>query len=360
MSSIFLGPKQYVQQEGALAEAGKALAPFGRRPLVLGDALVLSIVRPTLEKQLKAAGLAPSFVLFGGECNQSEVLRLMDIAKKENLDLIVGTGGGRGLDTSRMVANRLQFPLVTIPTSSATCSAASAAAVLYEKGVRIETINGKGAELCLVDSGIISRAPNKLLAAGMGDALSKYYEGKPIYDNGTDHDTPTQAAMTLSIQLREAILENGLQAMEDVQAKKNSPAVEKMVETSLLLTGVISGLGGSKFRIAVAHALLYGLTVLPQLHDNLHGETVSWGIVVQLCLEKKEKELDIILPFFKKLGLPLTLKDLKLENVEDPLFWEGLKRTCAKGSSVHNLPVPVDEKKLFDAIIEADKRARAL
>ncbi len=360
MISIFLGPKQYVQKDGALEEAGKALAPFGRRPLILSDATVSAIIQPTLEKQLGAAGLSPSFVRFGGECSQTEVLRLMDIARKEKLDFIVGTGGGRALDTSRMVANRLQCPLVTVPTSCATCSSASAAAVLYEKGVRLETINGKGAELCLVDSGIISRAPAKLLAAGMGDALSKYYEGKPVYERGTDHETSTQAAMTLSIQLRNAILENGLQAMKDVQAKKNSPAVEKMIETSLLLTGVISGLGGSKFRIAVAHALLYGLTVLPQLHDNLHGETVSWGIVVQLCLEKNEKELAIILPFFKKLGLPLTLKDLKLENVEDPRFWEGLKRTCVPGSSVHNLPFPVDEKKLFDAIVEADKRARAI
>jgi glycerol dehydrogenase len=360
MISIFLGPKQYVQKEGALEEAGKALAAFGRRPLILADSVVSAIIRTTLEKQLPAAGLSPSFALFGGECSQSEILRLMDIVKKEKLDLIVGTGGGRALDTSRMVADRLKFPLVTIPTSSATCSSASAAAVLYEKGIRLETINGKGAELCLVDSGIISRAPAKLLAAGMGDALSKYYEGKPVYEKGTNHDIPTQAAMNLSIQLRQAILENGIQAMKDVGAKKNSPAVEKMIETSLLLTGVISGLGGSKFRIAVAHALLYGLTVLPQLHDNLHGETVSWGIVVQLCLEKNEKELDILLPFFKKLGLPLTLKDLKLENVEDPLFWEGLKRTCVPGSSVHNLPFPVDEKKLFDAIIDADKRARAL
>jgi glycerol dehydrogenase-like iron-containing ADH family enzyme len=136
--------------------------------------------------------------------------------------------------------------------------------------------------------------------------------------------------------------------------------VEKVVEANILLTGIIGGLGGSKFRVAVSHALLYGLTVLPHVHQNLHGEMVSFGVIVQLCLEKNEKELKVLLPFFSRLGLPMTLKSLGLANVEDPLFWEGLKRTCVKGSSVHNMPFPVDEQKLYHAMMEADERARSL
>jgi glycerol dehydrogenase len=81
--------------------------------------------------------------------------------------------------------------------------------------------------------------------------------------------------------------------------------------------------------------------------------------VVQLCLEKNEKELQAILPFFSHLGLPLTLKGLGMANVEDPLFWDGLKRTCAPGSSIHNMPFPVEERKLYQAMLEADERAKA-
>ena len=359
MINIFLAPKQYVQREGILAEAGNYLKVFGRRPLVLGDSMVLSIVRPILEDQLSKTGLSPSFVTFGEECSKGEILRLVEIARQQNLDFIVGTGGGKAIDTSRMVAERLRLPLLTMPTSAATCSAASSAAVVYEKGVRQETINGKGAELVLVDSGIIAKAPTRLLAAGMGDALSKWYEGKPTYDQKEQHDSATQAAMTLSTQVRETIFAHGLEAKRNTEIKKNSGAVETIIETNILMTGVISGLGGSQFRIAVAHALLYGLTVLPQVHQNLHGEMAAFGIVVQLCLEKNEKELKVILPFFSQLGLPLTLKELGMGNVEDPLFWEGLKRTCVPGSSVHNLPFAVDEKKLYEAMLEADERARA-
>ncbi len=359
MIEIFLGPKQYIQREGVLAEAGNYLKPFGRRPMVLGDELVLSIVRPTLEDRLHAANLSPSFVLFGEECSLAEISRLEGIVRRENLDFIVGTGGGKALDTARMTAERVKLPLITIPTSAATCSAASAAAVVYEKGVRQSTVNGKSADLVLVDSTILSQAPFRLLAAGMGDALAKWYEGKPCYEQMKDPDSATQSALTLSTQVKQTILALGLEAKEHVSAKKNSPSVERMVEASILLTGVIGGLGGGKFRVAVAHALLYGMTVLPQVHRNLHGEMVAYGILVQLCLEKNEKELSLLLPFFSRLGLPITLKQLGLTNSEDPLFWEGLKRTCVKGSSVHNMPFPVDEQRLYRAMLEADERARA-
>jgi len=168
-----------------------------------------------------------------------------------------------------------------------------------------------------------------------------------------------QGAMNLSILLKEAILQWGEEAIGNVRAQKNSEAVEKIVEISILLTAVISGLGGSKFRNAVAHALMYGFTVLPQVHQNLHGEMVAFGIVVQLCLENNERELKVILPFFAHLGLPLTIKELGLANAEDPLFQEGLRRTCAQSSSVHHMPCPVNEKNLYQAICEADERARA-
>ncbi len=84
----------------------------------------------------------------------------------------MGTGGGKAIDTARVVAEKTKLPLITIPTSAATCSAASAVAVLYERGVRQATVNGKGAELVLVDSSIIAQAPVRLLTAGMGDALA--------------------------------------------------------------------------------------------------------------------------------------------------------------------------------------------
>lgn len=357
MTDLFLGPKRYVQRPGALAEAGSLLKPFGRRPMILGDETVLAIVRPDLEKDLPTAGLDPRFVLFGAECSPAEVVRLLHVGRLEEVDFIVGTGGGKAIDTARVVAGRLDLPLVTLPTSAATCSAASTVSVIYENGIRTETVNGKAAELVLVDSAILAAAPSRLLAAGMGDTLAKWYEGKPTFDGTADPAPSLQAAMTLSTQVKETIFQFGLAAKRDGDAGRGSPAVEKMIEANILMAGIISGIGGRTFRVALAHALLYGLTVLPSVHHALHGEVVSYGLVVQTCLERNEAELVRLASFFSQLGLPVTLAELGIHDLEDPLFREGLRRTCAVGSSAHNLSFPVEEKMLLHAIKTVEERA---
>lgn len=205
MIDVVLAPKHYVQREGILAEAGDYLKGFGRRPLVLSDELVFSIVRPTLEDRLKAAGMQPSFALFGEECSFRESARLENIARETGSDLIVGTGGGRAIDTARLVAHRLNLPLISIPTSAATCSAASAAAVVYDQGIRETVVDGKGADLVLVDSGVIARAPTRLLSSGMADAVTKWYEGRHCYNKLKGFDTAVHSAMHLSIILKETV-----------------------------------------------------------------------------------------------------------------------------------------------------------
>jgi glycerol dehydrogenase len=360
MIDLYLGPKRYVQCPGALAEAGAYLRGFGRRPMILCDELVRSILRPLLEEPLQSAGLAPCFTLFGVECSLAEVARLTAVGRSEKADFIVGTGGGKAIDTARAVAGRLDLPLVTIPTSAATCSAASTVSVIYENGIRTDTINGKAAELVLVDSAIVAAAPSRLLAAGMGDTLAKWYEGKPTYDQTPDPPPSLQAALALSTQAKESIFECGLTAKQDVDAGKSSPAAEKMIEANILMAGVIGGIGGRTFRVALAHALLYGLTILPPVHHYLHGEVVSYGLVVQACLERNEAELNRLISFFSQLGLPITLAEVGILDSESPGFREGLRRTCAKGSSAHNLTRPVDERILLQAILEVEERVEQM
>ncbi len=359
MIDLYLAPRHYVQQEGVLSRSGSHIKSYSRRPLVLGDGLVLSLCQSSLENTLEEAGANPLFVLFGEECSEKEVQRIAEIVHQAGTDCMIGLGGGKALDTSRLVADRTHQPLITIPTSAATCSAASSMAVIYEEGVRQRNITGKGADLVLVDSSIISRAPARLLAAGMGDALAKWYEGKPIFDRMKDPDSAIQSAMNLSIQVKETIFTFGFEAKRDVDAKRNSRAVEAVIEANILLTGVVSGLGGAGFRAAVAHALLYGLSIHNGTHRFLHGEIVAFGIIVQLCLEKKEDELEAVLSFFSELALPMTLTEIGIEDPRDPVLWEGLERTCAEGSTAHSMPFPVSPQKLYQALLETEARVKA-
>ncbi len=349
MIDLHLTPKQYVQKEDLLAEIGMRVKGFGKRPMVLADERVLSIIRVPVEESLLEEGLSPRFIRFREESSYREIDRLIRIAREEEVDFILGAGGGKALDVSRIVAERLELPLVTLATCASTCSAASAVALVYENGMRQETFSGKGPELALVDTGVISRAPFHLLAAGMADAIAKWYEGKPIYDQIVCPDTATQAAMNLSTQIKETIFALALEAKQDVENQKSSAALERVVETNVLITALVSGLGGQRLRAAVAHGLLYGLGLNVYGMDRLHGEIVAYGVLVQLCLEKKEDELDLLLPLFSNLGLPLSLADFG-RDVEDALIIEGVTRACEKDPFVNNMPFPVTPQALLASI----------
>lgn len=62
---------------------------------------------------------------------------------------------------------------------------------------------------------------------------------------------------------------------------------------------------------AVAHSVFYGLTVLPRIEkEHLHGEVVSFGILVQLVMEGKQEEYKELLSFYKKMKFPAKLSDV--------------------------------------------------
>ena len=123
----------------------------------------------------------------------------------------------------------------------------------------------------------------------MGDTLAKWYEGKPTYDQTPDPSPSLQAALALSTQVKETIFDCGLEAKRDADAGKNSPAVEKMVEANILLAGIIGGIGGTKFRVALAHGLLYGLTVLPKSTITSMGRWCPMGSWSSLAWEKMKR-----------------------------------------------------------------------
>jgi len=351
MLDLFITPKQYIQKESAFPETGVRVKGYGKRPMVLGDERVLCLIRESIEASLVQEQMAPNFVRFEEESSYREIDRLVRLGTQNKVDFIIGAGGGKALDVSRIVAGRMGLSLVTLATSASTCSAASAVALIYENGMRRETFNGKGPELVLVDTGVISRAPFRLLAAGMADSLAKWYEGKPVYDQIVCPDAATRAAMNLSTQIKETIFAFAVEAKKDVTEQRPSEALERIVEANILLTGLVSGLGGQRLRAAVAHGLLYGLGLNAYGADRLHGEIVAFGVLVQLCLEKKEDELHRLLPFFSTLGLPLSPADFGMDP-EDPSIVEGLHRACITDPFIRNMPFPVTPETLLGSIRE--------
>lgn len=150
----------------------------------------------------------------------------------------------------------------------------------------------------------------------------------------------------------ETLFADGLQAMAACEAKVVTPALENIVEANTLL----SGLGFESGGLAAAHAIHNGFTALTgDIHHLTHGEKVAYGTLVQLLLENRPKEeLDKYIEFYKKIGMPTTLKEMHLDQVGyDDLIKVG-KQATMEGETIHQMPFKISPSDVAQAIIAVD------
>lgn len=118
---------------------------------------------------------------------------------------------------------------------------------------------------------------------------------------------------------------------------------------------MLSGLGFESGGLAAAHAIHDGLTLLPAHTKFFHGEMVAFGTICQLVLENSpEDELYEVLDFCLSVGLPVCLKDLGTDSIDDDLLKAVAEKTCIPDESVHNMPFPVTPDMVAAAIKTAD------
>ena len=361
MIDLFLAPGRYVQERGVLKKIEEFILSLGKKPLFLADRLVYAKVGESLVDSLKETNLKARFEEFRGECCSEEIERVISLIKGKNIDLIVGCGGGKALDTAKAVGFYLNLPIITVPTSAATCSAWSFIAPLYNKeGVYLKTLNlEKNPNLTLVDPEIIAQAPSRLLSAGMADALAKWCEAR-VSTQKIKKDLPTQLALDLSKKSYDLIKRIGVKAKRKVEEKKCSSQLEEIIQINILLTGLIGGLGRGRCRSSAAHAFNYAMTTFKETRRALHGEKVAFGVIMMLFLEKRrEEEIDELLRFYSLLSLPLTLEKLGFTEDKKSL-WQLVKEICKEGSNIYRLPFPISEDMVYQALLKANERGRKI
>ena len=357
MHSIFIAPRKYVQGRNALAEAGKYFKILGKKPLVLWDATVKSIVGTTLLDSLAGEGLEPVDVDFQGDCTHKEVDRVIGIIKETGADIAVGVGGGKTLDTAKAAAIATGIRIVTCPTIASNDSPTSAASVWYDEqgnctGFDCWPFNP---DLVLVDSLVISQGPVKALVAGMGDALATWVEAKVALATGAGNlagGVSTLAAMAIAELGYVTLLEHGVEAKRAVERGALTPSVEKVIEANILH----SGLGFESGGLSSAHMIANCLPSFGECHHLMHGEEVSFGVISQLCLDKAVgmDEVYEAVDFEVAIGLPVTFKDIGLKKVTREQL-KGIGDVCAgEGSLCESHCFKVTSEAVVDAMIAAD------
>lgn len=362
MKTVLIAPRKYVQGRGVLAEAGSYVAMLGKKPLVLWDSCVKEIVGETVLQSLKEAGLEVLEVQFHGDSTPEEVSRVAQMAEQNGADVAVGIGGGKALDTAKAAAVRAGLKMVTAPTIASNDSPTSAATVWYDEdgnctGFECWPFNP---DIVLVDSQVIANAPVRAFVAGMGDALATWLEAEAAYKTRAINlggGVSTMAAMALARLCYETLMEYGLEAKRAVEQKVLTPAVEKVIEANVLL----SGLGFESGGLATAHMIANALPSFPECRNLMHGEKVGFGVVSQLCLDDEVDvdEIYAIVDFEIAVGLPVCFADLNLEELTRERL-QPIGDLCAgEGSLCANHPFEVTADGVIDAMIAADALGQA-
>ncbi len=349
--SVFAAPSRYVQGRGALQTLPAELRRMGSAtPLVLVDPAVADQLGGGLE------GVSGALTVdFGGECSPGEIERVARAAADHGADAIVGFGGGKALDTAKAVAQPAGLRLAIAPTIASTDAPTSALSVVYDDhGAFLEyRFWERNPDLVLVDTGIIARAPVRLLVAGIGDGLATWYEADASATTraaAMAGGAPLQAALTLAALCRDTLFEHGVAARQAVERGVVTPAVERIVEANTLL----SGLGFESGGLAAAHSIHNGLTVLHETHDYWHGEKVTFGLCAMLVLEDRPAAMiDQVVDFCLAVGLPVTLGDIGVD--PDTADLDAVAAgACAEGETIHNEPFAVTPRMVVDAMVAAD------
>ncbi len=359
MKTVLIAPRKYIQGRGVLNELGSYVKMLGTKPLILWGPHVKEIVIDSVQKSIQEAGLEMVDVVFQGEATTEERARVTQIAREMQTDVVVGIGGGKVLDIAKAVAVDAETKMVSCPTIASNDSPISAASVWYDEQHNFTGFDcwPFNPDVVLVDTQVIANGPVRAFVAGMGDGLSTWIEAEAAFKSRALNiagGRPTMAAMAMARLCFDVLIEHGYDARRDVEQHVVTPAVDKVVEANILLSGVGFESGG----LATAHMVANLLSNVPECQQKklMHGEKVGFGIITQLCLDD---EFDVdnkyaIVDFEIQLGLPVTFAELGLEGVARGRL-EEIGRACAgEGSLCANHPFEVTAADIVDAMIAAD------
>ncbi|OZG50261.1 glycerol dehydrogenase [Bombiscardovia coagulans] len=361
MRKVLCSPGSYIQQEGAIGQLAQEYSAIGSKGAHL-------IVDPTINKLYHDA-IVSSFdkdnvpyelMEFGGECSMEEI----DHHRQQlgSADVVIGIGGGKTLDTTKAVGFFAHLPVIIVPTAASSDAPCSRLSVLYTPdGVFDKYLTlPSNPNVVIMDTDIIAKAPARFLVAGLGDAFATYYEAAACVQSNAMTMTgghATNAAFALAKLCHDNLLADGVKAVAAVKAGVRTAALENIVETNTLL----SGIGFESSGLAAAHAIHDGMTALEGTHKMLHGEKVAYGTLAQLVLEDRPlEEVKEVYSFFREVGLPTSLKEIGIENASDADLLKVGEHACGPDETMSNMPFEVTPVEVASALRAADEINKTL
>ena len=296
-------PNRYISTPGVAKEVRKYIEDYDHPVIITGVKSADAFLDYTGEDEFFAPVLR-----YDGSSSERNARELAEQAKALDADAIIAIGAGKLSDTAKNVAEMMDVDL------------------------------------------IIAQTPPEKFIGGIGDTIAKFYESDPVFAQADDLTVFDQLSRQSARLVRDTLLSESEPALDALnQGAYDDPHVRTLIDTIIGIAGTVGGFGGVRARESGAHTVHDGLTRIPGSAETMHGEKVAYGVLVQLITEGKEDEARDLLPFYNKIGLPHSWKQMNL-----PFTDENLKTVADfaadPGSPFHAAVPDVTADQIIDAM----------
>jgi glycerol-1-phosphate dehydrogenase [NAD(P)+] len=306
-------PRQIIVGEKNINEFGEFLHNLTKPKkvsLIVGIH-VKKILKQRIEKSLKIKKI--KFVWHISKDNQISDLEKIQIdVKKDHSDIIAGIGGGRSVDTAKLIAFNLDIPFVSVPTAASHDGMASPFVSI--KSDKPHSIIATAPLGVFVDIDIIKKAPSRLLASGCGDLVANISAVKD-WKLGRDKTGEYYGRYSANLAIMSAKI---VMAKSSQYAKKGLDA--RVIVEALISAGVASCIAGSSRPCSGAeHLFSHALDKIAP-GKGLHGEKCGIGAIMIAKLQGQDWKK--IVKTLKDVGAPTTAKQIGIteEQIIDALM----------------------------------------
>ncbi|WP_249869024.1 iron-containing alcohol dehydrogenase family protein [Oceanobacillus saliphilus] len=346
------GPGQYICEAGALNFLDEKLRLFKNPVIITGEKSYEAFLNHYRGE------LRLPIYHYDGTASNEDMARLAAAIK--GADCVVGIGGGRLLDTAKGTAALLHIDYIMIPTVLGTCAAYTPLSAVYHPDHTFKAVEyyERAAYLCLMDLHLLVESPKSYFMGGIGDTLAKWYEAEAITRHVDDNDLSAMVHVGLKTAklTQEILLNDTKEAIASLERQEVTPAFARVAEAVVAVAGTVGGFAGEYGRMAGAHAIHNGMSLVPETHESAHGVKVAYGVLVQLMASGDEAEVKKLIPFFDENNFPRRLESFGVSK-NLPEAAAEIAEFAASEQETFHLAVPHITK---EAILQAMKRVENL
>ncbi|MDR2106512.1 MAG: iron-containing alcohol dehydrogenase [Coriobacteriales bacterium] len=312
-------PRVYYAEPEALDKLGAFATTLGGRAYIVAGHNAWGVAGEKVTAQLAAEGIEWQQEEYASFPSEADARAIAERARLAKAEFIIGVGGGRALDVSKLAASYLGVFHIAVPTIAATCAAFAACVVLYDtEGAAVGfDLPDYSPIAVFADTAILAAAPLRYLKAGLADTLAKWYENLPnlLYsDSLLTHQQLNDAHLALdTIRKHAPVVLEQLKGATPEQAAEIGAGTpfKELVDTIILMAGLVGSITANTEYHGLAHPFYTGATYVPATRTYLHGERVSFGLFAQSVALKDSAELqEELLGLLSLLDQPVTFAQI--------------------------------------------------